>query len=535
MNYLIRFITENAAGSLEHSDKVVEAPVITIGRATDQVLHLKDRRARLQHAVIEQQGEGARITTNALTGIVVNGRSQRSATLKVGDVIEVGSNILRVIDAPDGINFAITFELCADASGSHLVQNWTAPVSGIGGWSKRRLSWTLVTLVAISAMALPSFYFEDLRLAGPVHSAHSSIASECESCHVKEFQRVPDTACVECHKVDRHVAQGQPVLGEIRCASCHLEHNEPAELVNRHQALCSGCHADLADDVALENAEDFLDAHPEFRISLLQMSTTADDDVEWSTDHLSMSDAQGAEHSNLIFNHAVHLDEAGIVTPEGRRVIECADCHQPQPGGAQMQPIVMDEHCSGCHTLNFDPDNPSREIPHGDPASVIQALVEYYSARLLGADPDEGNQRVRRPGRALTRTDRDRAAAEARKQALTVAADLFERRACTTCHDVTRVDDDSDVPWKVLPVRLTENFFVHASFSHSAHETEVSSCDGCHQAARSEAATDVLIPGIESCRACHGSGSSNRNSSAQIPSTCVMCHSFHFDGKGTHP
>ena len=535
MNYLIRFITKNAAGGVEHSDKIVEAAVITIGRATDQVLHLKDRRARLQHAVIEQQVDGVHITTNALTGVVVNGRSQRSAKLKAGDVIEVGSNILRVIDAPDGIDFAVTFELSTDASSSHFVDNWTAPVSGISGWSKRRLSWTLVAVVAILAMALPSFYFEDLRLAGPVHSAHSSIANECESCHVKSFQRVPDMACMECHTVDRHVTQGEAVLGDIRCASCHLEHNEPAELVNRHQDLCSGCHADLADDVALESAEDFLDAHPEFKISLLQMSAAEGGEPEWNVDRLLLSDAQGAERSNLIFNHAVHLDEAGIVTPEGRRVIECTECHEPQPGGALMKPIVMDEHCSGCHTLSFDPDDPSREIPHGDPASVIQALVEYYSARLLGADLDAVNQRVRRPGRALTRADRDRAAAEARKRALSVAADLFERRACTTCHDVTRVDDNSDVPWQVLPVRLTASFLVHANFSHSAHETEVSSCDGCHQAGLSEAASDVLIPGIENCRDCHGSGYSNRNNSAQIPSTCVMCHSFHFDGKGTHP
>jgi len=535
VNYLIRFITKNAAGGVEHTDKIVEAPVITIGRATDQVLHLKDKRARLQHAVIEQHGGGVQISTNALTGVVVNGRSQRSAQLEPGDVIEVGSNILRVIESPDGIDFAITFELSAEASSSHFVKNWTAPVSGIGSWSKRRLSWTLVIAVAVLALALPRFTYESFFLAGPVHNAHSSVANDCDACHVTSFQRVPDTACMECHTVEKHIAQGETVLGEVRCASCHLEHNEPAQLVNRHQALCSGCHADLADDVQLEDAEDFLDAHPEFGVSLLRTSTTADGKLEWITERLLMSDAQGAERSNLLFNHAAHLDESGIVTPEGRRVIECAECHEPQTGGAQMKPIAMDEHCSSCHTLSFDPDDPSREIPHGDPASVIQALVEYYSARLLGADPDAVDQRVRRPGRALTRADRDRAAAEARVQALTVAEDLFERRACTTCHDVTRIDDNnSDVPWQVLPVRLTEAFFARANFSHGAHETEVNSCDGCHQASQSEAASDVLIPGIESCRDCHGSGYSNRNNSEQIPSTCVMCHSFHFEGRGPY-
>jgi hypothetical protein len=191
----------------------------------------------------------------------------------------------------------------------------------------------------------------------------------------------------------------------------------------------------------------------------------------------------------------------------------------------------MDENCSNCHTLSFDPDDPSRSVPHGDPAAVLQSLVEYYSARLLGTDPDATEQRLRRPGRALTRAERDKAAAEARVQALKVAEDLFERRACSNCHQVTRLDS-ATVPWHVQPVRLTETFFTHAVFSHAAHATEVTSCDDCHQAGQSDTARDVLMPGIESCRDCHGSGFARRNDSAQTPSTCIMCHSFHFAAKG---
>ena len=560
MRYLIRFVTRNAAGGVEHSDKIVDAPEITIGRATDQILHLRDRRARLQHATIEQQSDGVHVSTNALTGVVVNGRSQRDARLITGDVIEVGSNILRIIDAPDGVDFAITFELSSDASSDHFVTEWSAPVSGIAGWSKRRLSWTLIIAVAIVALALPAISLlhpegasitresalpdDSWWLAGPVHSAHSSTSSECENCHVRAFQRVPDSACMACHTVAGHaVAPGPEVLGNIRCASCHLEHNEPPELVKRHQGLCADCHAALPGDVTLEGAADFLDAHPPFRVSLLQpdvvmgsepKALTLSGEIEWQVNHVLLSEAQGTDHSNLNFPHAVHLDEAGIVTPDGRRVIDCAECHEPEPGGARMKPISMDEHCSDCHTLSFDPDDPSRRVPHGDPEAVVQSLIEYYSARLLGRDPDTVEQRVRRPGRALTRADRDRAAAEARTRALAVAEDLFERRACANCHDVTRLDDGADIRWHVLPVRLTETFFVRANFTHAAHETEVTSCDGCHQASRSESAQDVLIPGIGLCRDCHGSGIARRNDSAQTPSTCILCHSFHFAAQGMY-
>jgi predicted CXXCH cytochrome family protein len=532
VKYLIRFITVNAAGSAEHSDKIVDAPTITIGRATDQVLHLKDRRARLQHATIEQQNDGVHITSNALGGVTVNGRSQRDAKLSGGDIIEVGANILRVIDAPDGVDFAITFELSSEASSEHFVTEWSAAASGLGGWSKRRLSWALIVAVAIGALLLPGIAFEKFWLAGPVHSAHSSTASECKSCHVIPFQRVPDEACSACHTADRHVAQpATAVLGATRCASCHLEHNEPPQLVNQHQGLCADCHQNMPADSTLEDAGDFLDAHPEFRLSLLLPSVAEDGATEWNVAHMLLSEAQGADQSNLLFNHAVHLNESGIVTPDGRRVIECTQCHVPEPGGARMQPISMDEHCSDCHTLSFDPDDPSRSVPHGDPETVLQSLIEYYSARLLGGDPDAVEQRLRRPGQALSRAERDRAAAEARAQALNVAEDLFERRACTNCHQVTRVDG-ADVPWQVQPVRLTESFFLHANFSHAAHDTEVTACDSCHKASQSEFASDVLIPGIESCRGCHGSAFSNRNQSSQTPSTCIMCHSFHDATKG---
>jgi len=198
-----------------------------------------------------------------------------------------------------------------------------------------------------------------------------------------------------------------------------------------------------------------------------------------------------------------------------------------------MQPISMDEHCSGCHTLAFDPDDPSRAVPHGDPEAVLQALVEYYSARLLGDDPGAVDRRLRRPGQRLTREDRDRVAAEAKTKAMEIATDLFERRACVNCHEVTATD--GELPWHVEPVKLTTRFFPHAVFTHASHETEVSSCDSCHEASSSTLATDLLIPDIDSCRECHGSGIARRNSASQLASTCVTCHGFHFESREAYP
>ena len=551
MKYLIRFISHNSAGGVEHHDKIVAAPAITIGRATDQILHLKDKRARLQHAVIEEKGDGVHITTSALAGVTVNGRSQRDARLVSGDEIEVGANILRVIEPPPDVDFAVTFELSAEARSEDLVQDWSAAASGVTGLSKRKLSWYAMFAVLVLAFLIPAAGLlsptissllrnsilpdDSLWLAGPVHSKHSSTSAECENCHMEVFQRVKDSACLECHEADRHVREpGETVLGERRCASCHLEHNEPPSLVKRHQGLCAGCHADMPDDSQFGDASDFLDAHPGFRVSLLKSSVLDDGTTEWNTQHVILADSRLSDRSNLKFDHAIHLDADGIVTPDGRRVVECAECHVPEPGGARMQPIAMDENCSGCHALTFDADDPDREVPHGDPEGVVQVLIEYYSARLLGEDADAGPQRLRRPGRALTRENRDKAAAEARVQAMQIAEDMFERRACVNCHEVSDTGIEH-MPWRVEPVRLTESFFPHANFSHAAHDTEVTSCDGCHEASTSDSAHDVLIPGIDSCRECHGSGSGSRNSSSQTASACIMCHSFHFPDKGQYP
>lgn len=533
MKTLIRFITSNAAGGTEHHDRLVDAPTITIGRATDQVLHLKDKRARLQHAQIEHRDDGAHITTTTLAGVSVNGKSQRDARLGIGDVIEVGANILRVIDAPDGLDFAVSFELSKDASSEHLEASWSTPASGIAGWSKRRLSWSLVSLVLVAGFVLPWLFFQNFLLAGPIHSAHSSIGDDCSACHISIFQRVPDSGCIDCHTVARHADAKHAVLGDARCASCHLEHNEPPQLVNQHQALCTDCHTDLPEGVELQRAGDFLDDHPGFMVSLKRPFEIDDAELSWRIEQVELATALAADRSNLKFDHKIHLEKDGIMTPDGNRVVECAECHTPEPGGARMQAISMDEHCSNCHTLAFDPDDPTRTVPHGDAEAVVQALIEYYSARLLGDDPDAVERRVRRPGQSLTRVDRDRAAAEAREQALAVAEDLFERRACANCHEVSRVG--GDLPWYVKPVQLTDAFFRNTNFTHAAHETEVTSCDSCHNASTSELATDLLIPGIDSCRECHGSGNGSRNSGSQLPSTCVMCHGFHFETREDYP
>ena len=75
----------------------------------------------------------------------------------------------------------------------------------------------------------------------------------------------------------------------------------------------------------------------------------------------------------------------------------------------------------------------------------------------------------------------------------------------------------------VVPVRLPDRYMNKGWFDHAAHQTET--CESCHAAKTSSSSSELLLPKIESCRACHGGESAHK----QVKSSCGMCHDFHRD------
>jgi predicted CXXCH cytochrome family protein len=75
---------------------------------------------------------------------------------------------------------------------------------------------------------------------------------------------------------------------------------------------------------------------------------------------------------------------------------------------------------------------------------------------------------------------------------------------------------------EVMPVTQPMRYFIHGWFDHEEHKQE--NCTSCHAATRSDASSDLLLPGIAQCRDCH-QGESART--AEVPSPCAMCHSYH--------
>jgi predicted CXXCH cytochrome family protein len=538
MRVLIRFLRRGPAGALEQKDRSWDGEEVTLGRATDQVVQLKDRRVALAHARIILRNGRPVLISRVPGGVLVNGTLQREARLNAGDAVTIGSNLLRILEPRDGCDLAFSFELDAEARVDEVAASLPRLRLADLELGRRRWSWALFLGVLAVALVIPAAGVRSPALQaslrssllpddgswspGPVSRVHETVGTRCEACHAQPFRRVQNGACLECHAgnvhehigvaavTDRRVLAAKrsvAALTEVRCASCHQEHEEPATLVRDDPAVCTSCHRDLLAVAPWTRTDprvtDFAAGHPDFR-------------------------RPEEDRSGLKFPHALHLAEEGIRSPDGDTVLGCNDCHVPEPDGARFRPLRMERDCGGCHLLDFDPADPKRVVPHGDAAAVSDFLVDYYSRRYLEnfTDPLAARAVARRPAPRPTAADRERLLGVARDRAGRVLRDLFERRSCAQCHEVARESGTTE-RWTVAPVKLRSAWLPGARFSHAAHSTALTRCSTCHEAVASKDSTDVLLPGIDTCRDCHAGGDARATPPDHITSTCTLCHGFH--------
>ncbi|MBT8114853.1 MAG: hypothetical protein KJP04_05715, partial [Arenicella sp.] len=430
--------------------------------------------------------------------------------------------------------------------------------------NKRFWSWLLFAVILVAFLVIPllSLFNDDAAAvlrnsplpsdnswtSGELSPAHQipDLNQNCDACHVDAFVMVQDETCLACHSDTSHhfdtmVHDVSKLEGE-RCASCHREHNEPPEIVHQDDRMCTTCHADMAASGAVTTELRDVDSfgqeqsrgsgsapHPAIRVSMLVPSGEADA-TTWEMLRFDLAQ-QPEEKSNLIFPHDVHLDPAGIESPEGETVLGCSDCHVTDDAGKLMLPISMEQNCRSCHTLVFDPAAPDREVPHGDPDTVLLTLEEYYSRQYLlnslGRQPTVQEVKtfmLRRPGQNVQRRVEQKAdLASPWGKARSVAQEIFERTTCKTCHEVSVDESGTHLsPWRVNPIRITEQWMPKTDFDHYSHR--LSDCEVCHSASTSTESSDVLMPDLPVCEACHTGA---RTHEVKLPSNCISCHQFH--------
>lgn len=555
MKILIRRVREQK-GTIVFIDRRLEVPTLRIGRGTEQDLELADARVPLALAEIAPIDNGQwRVEARAggTGGVWVNGTPCAAATLAIEDRIDAGHYRITLMAPPDGTDLALLVEETAVVTTAEDIPAVGATRLDETRLSRRGVAWAGFLLVLSAFLLLPMYlrYGADEAKAaspipllpshtawnsGPLSSAHAYVESECEQCHVKPFERVQNQACLACHASTRHHVPTEalaalPDFAAAQCTDCHREHNGADGTIVRLASLCTDCHENLQPrfpESPMETVRDFSTTHPPFSPVLARF-----DPARRVFEPIAMIQGKAPlrEDNGLVFPHDLHLDAKGIDAPEGTRVLECDACHVPDRGKIGFEPITMERHCADCHRLEFDPEDLQRVVPHGQPAEVAAVIRDHHAAKALdlrapslGALPNAPERR--RPGPPRTREEREFIARWTAAEGDRLVREVFDGRLCRYCH-VVQETGDPRLPWDVAPVNLQEHALSGAQFVHGAHEA--SACTDCHAATTSNLSTDVLLPDIENCRACHGDPGHGK----QVTNTCIDCHAYHAD-TGVH-
>jgi len=568
MRISIQFLTRRTEDHVSVRTSEVDASVLRIGRGAGCEIHLPDLRVQLDHAELREEGGKLVFTAQGDKALRLNKKFTNRAVLGPKDAILIGPYEVKLAEAPEGFDYALTVEMVQPAVKTiDRYQDRKAFSVGRNLWGKRAASWVLFLLFLGGFLAVPVGYFyagnradpmaeggfkpDRLWISGSMSASHKNLTDNCEACHINAFEPVPDNACVACHENTRHhaevprmmtaqapatepvdmlIAAGREFAGlePQRCASCHKEHNPEIGVVPTPQGLCTDCHKEMdtrLTDTELKNAYDFGFDHPDFS------PTVVTDPTKPTLQRIALSD-EPIENSGLKFPHDIHMmpEKMAQWREDG---LDCGDCHVLDPGGIGMMPINQIQHCQECHSLKFDPDavdgegNP-RVLPHGQPYEIVAVLRDYYAAEAI-RDLDrsqsvEGRPR-RAPGRSLNQEERRAVLADAQKKADAKIEEVFTEGICYECHTVLRPAQAAEAgmaeEWTVVKPKIADIWLPKGYFHHLSHQDMA--CADCHEAESSSTAQDVMLPGIATCRDCHG----GENAEVKIASTCIMCHKYH--------
>ena len=578
MSFVVHYRSRTSGGREILRSRTLETDTLKVGRGPESDILLSDLGVTLHHATIRLSGKTQiTVITEKNLPVTVNGRTTTRGDINAmrGGTIRIGPHRLSISvgegEEDEGkIVITVDREEVADSVKAHRLFSLAEKVPG-----KRISAWTFVGLILVSCLALPiyayfsnqgveeradGFHADTLWISGSMSDAHSNLANDCQACHVEAFVSVRDSACLECHtdipdhaEADR-MATSEPELGlgrnflravsttfnrpERSCASCHLEHEGAGEMAAAPQQFCSDCHTDLdarLTDTDILNAHDFGRDHPEFRPRI--MTRPADENGAARYRRVSIED-NPEENTGIKFPHDLHLSQTNGVARMAQRLSDeygfgealiCGDCHVETPDQARFEPITMEANCQMCHSLAFDQIGGTiRTLRHGEPEMVIADIRAFYRNTSPRRPIDLSGMERRRPGedsRARTVGRYQFAARTRYARGDDAIRAVFSRDgACFDCHEVRRPSSRTALNFDIVPVRQISRFMHNGWFDHGAHQTE--ECGTCHEADTSEEATDVLLPGIDTCRECHAGDTASGD---EIVSTCAMCHSYHAD------
>jgi len=561
VSFLIRTIDHTAAGREIVRDRTLDQNAITIGRSAENDIHLPDLAVEQRHVGLTLGDEG-NVAVRSLGGLgfTIDGRTETQADIDpdIGAEISLGSARLALSREGGGPVQIVIKQVEKNEAAGDALQAF-ALSSALP--SKRAMAWTMASAILILLLTVPiithltrdpvvndpdvesegQVLLDAAWSSGELSMAHHDLEDNCEACHVTPFVSVQDETCLTCHEeLGEHAATGRlatgmPALstgdaiqwqiaqtlgkeGPLGCVSCHSEHEGPVKLEAASEQFCSDCHNDLDTRLTttnLGNAADFGKKHPQFRPQFF----TAHFNEEPSRVSL---DTNPVEKSGLLFPHDIHMDENGGVAgmavslDQYGQPLECSDCHATEPDGVNFEPVEMEEACESCHSLVLERTASGfRRLRHGDVDDLLEDLASVQNP----ASGSNSSSRVR-PGQFRRGGTYYSNFGRPVRDYIAISRALESDGVCGECHIPTARTGRAGI----VPVNLPDDYLVRGFFNHEAHEDE--ECADCHKADASDAATDLLIPDLESCRDCH-LGESAIKTEEIMPSGCATCHGYH--------
>ncbi len=414
----------------------------------------------------------------------------------------------------------------------------------------------LVPVIAAGWFAAERASSQKILSSGPLSAAHAVLGKKCGVCHVTTLgifrAKVSDDACTKCHDAPAHHAD--QVAFKVSCGSCHIEHRGSLRLASTEDATCTQCHAELRSRGGnlqfVRAIKNFDNEHPEFAAL-----------------------RSGARDPGQIkLNHCAHL-RPNLAGPTSPVQMDCQDCHRvgdtdanwpyaasetisvsssqsasrALTGGADtradvkhshshdyMLPISYVNQCAGCHVKDLQFDKRfDQAAPHDKPEIVQAFLVQKYS-EYFASHPGALSEAVA-PGRNLpgsisasvaqSHVPVPRTRGEWMDQQIMLADRLLFDKGCKLCH--VMIGGNSAEPKESLPMvaksSILTRWFLHAEFSHDSHRPLT--CTACHsRAPESRETSDILLPGIASCRSCHEDAGPRHDAAS---GRCSECHTYH--------
>jgi hypothetical protein len=342
-----------------------------------------------------------------------------------------------------------------------------------------------------------------------------------------------DESCEKCHVAHNF---HQPNAAAISCSFCHAEH-QGKMMAATTDANCVFCHGDAAKMAAAAHFQNSVEEEvtrlkPKQSQSLLTSAPTISVIHHFADDHpqFRFITEKWRDPDTLKFDHALHLTGATIPKLPSGAKLDCAFCHSPDAAGAFMRPVAFEKNCRVCHSLQFDPETPQLQLPHGSAEFVtafLRSLPKQFADLAAKENSPDANDFVQQK---LANLRMQFGSGEDLERRVFFSTATFGPETqigtlsggtralfpgCALCHEVK--NSSAGMAEITKPIQ-TERWLAQAKFDHAKHANI--SCATCHDAIHSSAMADVLLPAKETCATCH-------SPRGGVVDTCATCHVFH--------